>query len=437
MYKKSKFTVFFSNSLEEGSYFLYNTFSHGEVVVDKNVIDLLSYENIVESAENKELLGQLNEMGFIVLANEDEDDAFKTLFSHIQSSTDLMNFLIFTNMQCNLACSYCFEEGLMSQDKMSEAVSEQLILFLNKKIKEGAPEKVLITFYGGEPLINRPLIERVALELNTLSETAQFNLSYKIITNGTLLTHDVVDWLKNLGVDTLKITLDGGRSTHDSTRPFKNGKGSFDIIFNNLEYAVKHLNIILNCNMTKENIQGIFDLFDLLDTVKWSRLIKQVDVKPVMSTYSDSLKCSPEGNELPYNYDEENIDSFYKIHTMLKERGYLTDEGSAGLFCPVINKSGNFIVAVNGDIYECPSTVGIDKFKVGSVFDLDKKETIYTEEMWLRCKECVYAPICGGGCMYQALVRLGDYQKVDCPKNILEKELEEYLKKSYLKNKKT
>ena len=51
-----------------------------------------------------------------------------------------------------------------------------------------------------------------------------------IITNGLLLTPEVVDRLLPFGLNGVKITLDGDRDTHNRMRPLRGGQGTFDKI---------------------------------------------------------------------------------------------------------------------------------------------------------------------------------------------------------------
>ena len=55
-----------------------------------------------------------------------------------------------------------------------------------------------------------------------------------IITNGLLLTPEVVDRLAPFGLNGVKITLDGDRDTHNRMRPLRGGQGTFDRIIENI-----------------------------------------------------------------------------------------------------------------------------------------------------------------------------------------------------------
>ena len=55
-----------------------------------------------------------------------------------------------------------------------------------------------------------------------------------MITNGLLLTEEVVDRLLPYGLVGVKITLDGDRDTHNRMRPLRGRQGTFDRIVENM-----------------------------------------------------------------------------------------------------------------------------------------------------------------------------------------------------------
>ena len=59
-------------------------------------------------------------------------------------------------------------------------------------------------------------------------------MTISVITNGLLLTPEVVDRLKPFGLTSVKITLDGDRDTHNRMRPLRGGQGTFDRIIHNI-----------------------------------------------------------------------------------------------------------------------------------------------------------------------------------------------------------
>jgi uncharacterized protein len=147
---------------------------------------------------------------------------------------------------CNLRCEYCIYSGKYiyerthSNKKMSLGIASRAIEFFFKHNTNS--ERIAVTFYGGEPLLNFNLIrkcvklsKKLALECGKDSD-----LTFSITTNGTLLDRKKINFLieHNIG---LLISLDGPKNIHDKYRKFINGKGSYDLIIENLK-RIRELN---------------------------------------------------------------------------------------------------------------------------------------------------------------------------------------------------
>ena len=97
------------------------------------------------------------------------------------------------------------------------------------------------------------------------------------------------------------------------------------------------------------------------------------------------------------------------------------------------NKEGDIVIAPNGDLYNCISGIGIDKFKICTYDEIINKPEIFlkkysqflenkfTDEL---CEDCKYLPICNGGCRYNIYI---NKVKKDCWKAFHNKVYEELL----------
>ena len=93
----------------------------------------------------------------------------------------------------------------------------------------------MLTFFGGEPLLNLPVMYDLAERAwQRDRRRAACACAISIITNGLLLTPEVVDRLLPYGLNGIKITLDGDRDTHNRMRPLRGGQGTFDRIVENI-----------------------------------------------------------------------------------------------------------------------------------------------------------------------------------------------------------
>lgn len=138
---------------------------------------------------------------------------------------------------CNLRCKYCiYSEDINqyqrshSNKRMSIETAKKAIEFLYDHSVDS--ESVNIGFYGGEPLLELPLIKQAVQYARNLFDGKK--ITFAITTNGTLLTSEAITYLAAEDIS-LTISLDGPKQIHDKCRVFEDGRGSFDILMNNID----------------------------------------------------------------------------------------------------------------------------------------------------------------------------------------------------------
>src|SRR3954464_3361340 len=85
-----------------------------------------------------------------------------------------------------------------------------------------------------------------------------------IITNGLLLTSDVVDRMLPYGLNGIKITLDGDKDTHNRMRPLRGGQGTFDRIIDNIRKVAGRCPIAIGGNFDESSVESYPALLDFL-----------------------------------------------------------------------------------------------------------------------------------------------------------------------------
>ena len=88
--------------------------------------------------------------------------------------------------------------------------------------------------------------------------------SINVITNGLLLTPEVVDRLTPFGLNGVKITLDGDRDTHNRMRPLRGGQGTFDKIIENIRQVAGKCRIAIGGNFDESSVDSYPALLDFL-----------------------------------------------------------------------------------------------------------------------------------------------------------------------------
>lgn len=136
---------------------------------------------------------------------------------------------------CNLACTYCFTQSCHKPRRMGWDMATRILAWWIPQLDKENP--CTIDWWGGEPLIEYKLIQKLIPYANELAKTHNINLGYGGTTNGVLYTPDKVEWLaKNNSL--MMVSLDGCEEAN-AARPFADGSSSWKIVDRNLREALK------------------------------------------------------------------------------------------------------------------------------------------------------------------------------------------------------
>ncbi|EKE03912.1 MAG: radical SAM family protein [uncultured bacterium] len=144
-------------------------------------------------------------------------------------------------LKCNARCIHC---GSSAGDARKDELSTEEALNICDQLSEIGCK--VVNLIGGE-LFLRPDWHEIIKRL------IQGNVNVSIITNGIALTEDKIDFLADMGIKTLGISLDGGiPETNDHIRQVP---GLFDKIFNIMDYIdKKNLDTVAITTLNKLNI---------------------------------------------------------------------------------------------------------------------------------------------------------------------------------------
>jgi uncharacterized protein len=146
-----------------------------------------------------------------------------------QSLQPVEALVLYLTEECNLRCNYCFVKKrprCMTLDVARKAVD----YFLRSDISN-ADRSRNIHLFGGEPLLEVPLIEALTSEYQSVR-----NLQWSITTNGTLFSERIETLLKSVRMNVL-ISIDGDRQ-HNQQRRFRGGRSSYDLVAKNFPRLV-------------------------------------------------------------------------------------------------------------------------------------------------------------------------------------------------------
>lgn len=155
---------------------------------------------------------------------------------------------------CNLACSYCYEGQGNFKHSGRHVILKQAykaIDVLLESVDKHHYQYMGITFFGGEPLLRFDDIKDI---VSYCDEHKNRNtvIHYCIVTNGTLLTEEKREFFKKHNFH-ITLSIDGDKETHDKERKFKNGKGSYDIIAENVRNYLPNFKLKARITVNNSN----------------------------------------------------------------------------------------------------------------------------------------------------------------------------------------
>jgi len=455
---------------ERNEVFLMNTLTDAQLVVSPDVADLIERCGSATSQlggftdEEWDAVKTLSENGFLVANREVDHQSLDQYFDMVHHDASELNLTVLTTLQCNFACDYCYQGDHGDYNKFAQKMSMEtavkLAAWIDRELARVAPEKMILTFFGGEPLLNLPVLYYLAERAHRAAEHRGLPLRISIITNGLLLTEEIVDRLKPLGLQSVKITLDGDKDAHNRVRPLRGGQGTFDRIIENIRRVAPKVRINIGGNFDETSMDSFPALLDFLSAQEFADRLQRVNFKPVVrednapgvapaklngkglialtpvgadGKPANSLKgtcMTTVGEGGGSGCDTCNLldDKMDYLREETKKHGFATSDGVHVGPCHV-HYGNAHTIGPDGSLYACPGFTGDQAMSTGHIDDRREaaresvRERFLRLSPWKECGECAFIPVCAGGCVTASHVQLGDMNAPTCHKRSFESAL--------------
>jgi uncharacterized protein len=366
---------------------------------------------------------------------------------------------LLTTLQCNFACDYCIQgdheahatpAGRMSLEHAARAGD-----WIEQRLDALRSPRFTLTFFGGEPLLNLPVVYGLAERLWNACSRRGVAMNVSIITNGLLLTEAVVDRLLPFGLTGVKITLDGDRATHDRLRPLRGGQGTFDRILANMRAVAPKVRLSIGGNFDVESAASYPELLALLRREPFADRITKIAFKPIirgpntgrpgagsvvrrtadgtridLRAVGDSGQAalggtcmtaagSGAGTRTPCDTCGLADQRMSWLRAETKASGFATLDGLHMGPCE-LHRRHSYTVGPEGSLYPCPGFTGERDQRIGHVDpSLDQahhavRDKFEAHAPWKACGDCALVPVCGGGCSVAAHNEQGDLHSPSC-----------------------
>ncbi|MGE5341166.1 MAG: radical SAM protein [Candidatus Omnitrophota bacterium] len=336
-------------------------------------------------------------------------------------------------MGCNMKCKHC---GSGCAEPLADELTTEEALALARDIAQLGLQ--WITLSGGEPFTRPdwPLLVR---------EFSQHGVIPNMISNGWLITDEILDTAKANDVGAIAISLDGLEETHD----FMRKPGSF-------ERAVRSLNMMKAKNMkagvvttvSKKNIHELHGIKDLLTQIGASYWQLQIGLPMGNFHFRRDMILEPRQVDEVIDFTYETMKEgqivvypadclgYYNIRELeVRKQAHRSETYPIWNGCNAGKRSLGILH--NGDILGCTSIRDRQyvegNIRQRSIRDIWEDDAAFTwsrnatkSDLHGNCKVCTYGDMCLGGCPNTRLTMNGTIESENayCSYNVAMRDTE-------------
>ncbi|MFL6415538.1 MAG: quinohemoprotein amine dehydrogenase maturation protein [Bryobacteraceae bacterium] len=373
----------------------------------------------IEAEAASELIHELHLAHVIVSGHEREAGP-----QNAPADFPLQTLVLNLTNQCNLSCQYCYEFG---EDKVATPEGKKKFMDLESAkasvdflLEQSAGRhSVHITFFGGETLMNFPLLKQVVGYATERAASQGRFIDFSLTTNATLLSPSIIEFLSENQIG-VTVSMDGPPELHDKLRVFANGRGSYDIIEPRVRALIQnHKTRPIAARVTLT--AGVTDVTRIYRHLKEDLGFHEVGFAPVTTSSNRLYAIGETGMNNVLGQFRILAQEYLQYALRGELHGFSNVSDTLSELCQGVNKShpcgaglGLLGVGPSGDIAPCHRFVDSDEHSMGNIASgLDReKQADFLNRGHINakydCHTCWARPLCAGGCHHEAFVRYGD-----------------------------
>ena len=333
----------------------------------------------------------------------------------IKSCKDFVTLYVLPNYACNFSCSYCF--AAQGRDKQRLETSKLLSMIdWMLDVNRTSERRVYITFLGGgEPILSFDVISNGVKYGNQLANERGFNIVWSVVTNGSLITDEMLDFFKRENV-IVRYSFEVIPEIQKLQR------GNFDKVDSSIKLACsKGMHPVIRAMITPSNVNRLTEMVRLIG-LNYSG-VKLFKIDPITDTsLGDNLLKMEEFYRL---YNKEYLKAKELGGKIGIEVQCVTERNLDSVisrFC-----AGEISLNGYGEITIChrvssPKEKGYADLKYGYIdtegvhIDENKFLMITSDKVDTKsdCTDCFLKYNCAGGCHAQNEQYTKDMQSIVC-----------------------
>ncbi|MBO4281751.1 MAG: radical SAM protein [Bacteroidales bacterium] len=313
---------------------------------------------------------------------------------------DLYQIDILTNYTCNFKCIYCYSAAGRSSRQIDFSHIKAVIDYLFCSGKKQENPYIINFSGGGEPLLSFNLIRQTVDYIKEVNSDKHYRYDIGLVTNGSLITPEIVDYLQSKGVN-MAVSFEILQRLQDKER------GSYEKVASNLDMMLaRGYSFGIRTTFTPESVSYMCEMIDEVAT-RFPKLKKVVfDVVLASSLF-------PTPQDLA-NYYDAFLENYYKAKVLAKKNRITLESVAVETLSMIRDRTceGKIVLTPMGTISSCarvssPQEPLYNEYTYGEVsesklqFDQKRFENIisqsniYSEPI---CADCFAKWNCGGGC---------------------------------------
>jgi uncharacterized protein len=427
--KESIYNLYFLDKKKEKC-LIFNTLHRSILETDHEVFTLFRNGHIEQIDTG--IIDMLQACQIICEDTLDEHELLKIMFCREKFNATTMGITIIPSHLCNLACKYCYQgHGDVLHSTMNDTVIKKTIAFIKNQSQSCG--RLGINLYGGEPFLYPDIGFTLLEELHAFAQKEGKEFTTTVTTNGTLITEDIVQKLKKFD-HRVQITLCGSQDVHDTIRVDKQGGGTYERIMEVIALLIREsISFHIRIDVDENNVHSI------------ESLLQDMKQRGFEDIY---LGFSPIGEEICYTEMEMepkriSPQQLSYLADLANQYGFRANPLYIQNFiegCSALSDS-YLTVDPKGDVYKCLATPHYEEHKIGSIDE--EGNLIHTNyqayvDWTLRdplripeCRECIFSPLCAGGCALAAYALHGTLNAPGCREKDLSGVIRNYLQITY------
>lgn len=387
-YKKSKYNIFVP--YKNGT-IVFNCLSGAIGNFDDDTLTRYENENL-----NEKEIEILLQKGILIDKDYNELDKINCDRCDGIKGNNFKHFRIWPTSACNARCYYCFEKGIIHEN-MSLETAEKVVKFIDDRLNNN--DILKIEWFGGEPLLKTDIIDFIYDKLKKICKDKNCSLYSSIISNGSLVDEKLAYKMKNeWEIGRIQITLDGYEKEYNDAKNYCNPKKyNFKTVINSIKYlANQGMHVTIRMNYDTSNYESLCKLINYLH----DELIDYKNISYYVYPLWSSIEENAEGS---FSSNAQADDNLLKLFELLVKNKMGSVSNIARLnykqhSCQAWSEN-SLTILPDGKISKCCESYNQTLGDVDN--GITNKESY---KFWVnpnldeKCIECVYLPLCQGGC---------------------------------------